>query len=415
MPVRSLSDNQLLDRVQRETLRYFWEFAHPHSGLALDRSLPGQFGPDALAVGGSGFGLMALLVGIERGWLKRQEVLERMEKVLLFLEKADRFHGAFPHFLHGVTGQTIPMTSRDNGGDIVETAFLMAGLLAVRVYFSKATPREAGLRDKITALWHGVEWSWYTHQTTETFYWHWSPDQDWVMSFPVIGWDECLIAYILAAGSPTFPIQKSVYEQCWIGSPTFRNGRRFYDIQLPLGPDYGGQMCFAHYSFLGVDPRGLTDIYADYFQQNKAHALIQRAHAMVNPNGWKGYGDDCWGMTASDDDRGYHQHAPDNDSGVISPTAALSSMPYVPEESMAVLHGLMRHPQEQIWSDRGFVDAFCVSRNWYAQSTLAIDQGPIVVMIENYRSGLLWSLVMSCPEVLAGLKNLGFRSPSIID
>ena len=413
MPVRSFADNQLLDRVQRETLRYFWEFAHPQSGLALDRSIAGQFGPDALAVGGSGFGLMALLVGIERGWLKRQDVLERLETVLLFLEKADRFHGAFPHFLHGVTGQTIPMTSKDNGGDIVETAFLIAGLLAVRRYFSKAAPREAALRDKITALWHGVEWNWYTHQTTDTLYWHWSPDQDWVMNFPVIGWDECLIAYILAAGSPTFPIQKSVYDQCWVGSPTFRNGKRFYDIELLLGPDYGGQMCFAHYSFLGVDPRGLTDRYADYFQQNKAHALIQRAHAIANPHGWKGYGADCWGMTASDDDRGYNQHAPDNDFGVISPTAALSSMPYVPEEAMAVLHGLRRHPPERIWSDRGFVDAFCESRNWYAPTTLAIDQGPIVVMIENHRSGLLWSLLMSCPEVLTGLKNLGFRSPHI--
>ena len=233
------------------------------------------------------------------------------------------------------------------------------------------------------------------------------------MDFPVIGWDECLITYILAAGSPTYPIAKSVYEGCWVGSPTFRNGRSFYDIHLPLGPDYGGQMCFAHYSFLGVDPRGLRDAYADYFEQNKAHALIQRAHAIANPNGWKGYGADCWGMTASDDDRGYNQHAPDNDFGIISPTAALSSMPYVPDEAMAVLHGLMRHPHERMWSDRGLVDAFCESRDWYAKTTLAIDQGPIVVMLENARSGLLWDLVMSCPDVLAGLQQLGFKSPRL--
>ena len=413
MPVRSLADNQLLDRVQRETLRYFWEFAHPQSGMALDRSIAGQFGPDALAVGGSGFGLMALLAGIERGWLKRPDVLERLETIVRFLEQADRFHGVYPHFLDGVTGKIIPMTTKDNGGDLVETAFLMAGLLAVRRYFSNASPRETLLRDKITALWHGVEWSWYTRARTDTLYWHWSPDQNWIMDFPVIGWDECLITYILAAGSPTYPIAKSVYEGCWVGSPTFRNGRSFYDIHLPLGPDYGGQMCFAHYSFLGVDPRGLRDAYADYFEQNKAHALIQRAHAIANPNGWKGYGADCWGMTASDDDRGYNQHAPDNDFGIISPTAALSSMPYVPDEAMAVLHGLMRHPHERMWSDRGLVDAFCESRDWYAKTTLAIDQGPIVVMLENARSGLLWDLVMSCPDVLAGLQQLGFKSPRL--
>ena len=413
MPVRSLADTQLLDRVQRETLRYFWEFAHPNSGMALDRSIPGQFGPDAVAVGGSGFGLMALLTGIERGWLKRSAVLERIETIICFLEQADRFHGAYPHFLDGGTGKTIPMTAKDNGGDLVETAFLMAGLLAVRRYFSNMSARETMLRDKITALWLAVEWNWYSRSGTDTLYWHWSPDQDWVMDFPVIGWDECLITYILAAGSPTYPIATSVYDQCWAGSPTFRNGHRFYDIHLPLGPDYGGQMCFAHYSFLGVDPRGLRDAHADYFAQNKAHALIQRAHAIANPKGWKGYGADCWGMTASDDDRGYNQHAPDNDFGIISPTAALSSMPYVPEEAMAVLHGLMRHPQERIWSDRGFVDAFCESRDWYAKTTLAIDQGPIVVMIENARSGLLWDLVMSCPDVLTGLRRLGFKSSRI--
>ncbi len=413
MSVRSRTDHQLLDHVQRETLRYFWEFAHPVSGMAFDRSLPGAQGPEAVAVGGSGFGIMALLVGIERGWLARSDVLDRLETILAFLEQADRFHGVFPHFLDGRTGRTIPMTSKDNGGDLVETAFLMAGLLAARQYFSARSMQETALRDRISVLWLAVEWAWYTRESADTLYWHWSKDQDWIMNFPIIGWDECLITYILAAGSPTFPIKRSVYDQCWVGSPTFRNGRSFYDIPLPLGPDYGGQMCFAHYSFLGIDPRGLTDSYADYFLQNKAHALIQQAHARINPNGFKGYAADCWGMTASDDDRGYNQHAPDNDFGIISPTAALSSMPYVPDAAMAVLHRLMQLPQDRIWSDRGFVDAFCLERDWYAQSTLAIDQGPIVVMIENERTGLMWSLMMACPDVQAGLKRLGFRSPRL--
>lgn len=405
-------DSALLDLAQRSCLAYFWEAAHPACGLALDRSVPGQYGPDAVAVGGSGFGIMALLAGAERGWIPRAGLVARLETILAFLETADRFHGAFPHFLDGASGRAIPFDALDDGGDLVETAFLMAGLLAARQYLSRPSTAERSIRDRINALWRAVEWSWYCAGGDDTLYWHWSPHVAFARDFPVRGWNECLVTYVLAAGSPTWPVGRQTYERCWIDSPTFRNGRDFYGITLPLGPDYGGAMCFAHYSFLGIDPRGLCDRHADYFEQNVRHALIQREHSLRNPSGYKGYSAACWGLTASDDDRGYHQHAPDNDIGVISPTAALASFPYVPEAATQALETFMGRLKDHLWTPCGLRDAFCEERNWFAPACLAIDQGPIVGMIENHRSGLLWDLGMSCPEIRTGLASLGFHGPS---
>ena len=405
-----MKDTDLLDAVQRQTLRYFWEGAHPHCGLALDRSVPGPYGPDAVAVGGSGFGLMALLAGVARGWVEPGDFRQRLRTVLDLLEGADRFHGVFPHFLHGRTGRVIPFAPTDDGGDLVETSFLMAGLLCVREWLRLAEPADAFI-PRIDALWRAVEWDWHTRGGRPALYWHWSPNNDWAMNFPIRGWNECLITYVLAAGSPTHSIGAETYHQGWAEGPAFRNGRRFYGVELPLGPDWGGSLCFAHYSFLAVDPRGLHDRYADYWRQNLAHTLIHREHAIRNPGGYAGYGADCWGLTASDDDRGYHQHAPDNDVGVIAPTAALSSFPYTPAYSMQALRTFMGRLRERLWTPLGLRDAFCESRDWYAPATLAIDQGPIVVMIENHRSGLLWRLGMSCPEMRDGLARLGFRSP----
>lgn len=402
----------LLDLVQSQTLRYFTDFAHPACGMALDRSVPGSYGPDAVAVGGSGFGIMAQLVGVERGWLARSWLIERLEVLLSFLERADRFHGAFPHFLDGRTGRVIPFDADDDGGDLVETAFLMAGLLVARQYLSRSTGAERSIRRRIDALWLAVEWSWYTAGSDDTLYWHWSPRVGFARRFPIRGWNECLVTYVLAAASPAWPVARHVYDKCWVGSPTFRNGRTFYGVTLPLGPDYGGAMCFAHYSFLGIDPRGLRDAHADYLEQNVSHARIQHEHSIRNPGQFSGYGADCWGLTASDDDRGYHQHAPDNDIGVISPTAALSSFPYLPGAAAQALGVFMGRLKDRLWTPCGLRDAFCEERGWYATATLAIDQGPIVGMIENHRSGLLWELGMNCPEIRAGLARLGFTWPA---
>jgi hypothetical protein len=418
MNARPLSDDALLDLVQRQTLTYFWDFAHPASGMARERSNPvPQYGYDyreTVTSGGTGFGLMALLVGIERGFLERAAVLDRVRKIVVFLENAETHHGVFPHFLHGETGATIPFSPQDDGGDLVETAFLMVGLLCVRQYFAGPSPQEARLRAAVDRLWQAVEWDWHTRDGRDVLYWHWSPRHAWAMNHAITGWNECLITYVLATASPGHAVTPAAYHKGCTDSAVFRNGNTYHGIELPLGPPGGGPLFFSHYSFLGLDPRGLRDRYADYWAQNLAHTRINRAHCIANPLGHDGYGANCWGLTACDGDAGYGAFCPENDRGVIAPTAALSAMPYTPQESMAALRYFYDELGDELWGRHGFADAFNRSQHWVADSNLAIDQGPIVVMIENHRSGLLWDLFMSCAEVRDGLARLGFESPRLV-
>ncbi|WP_341842956.1 glucoamylase family protein [Chitinophaga caseinilytica] len=409
IPRQQLGDTALVTLVQQRTFNYFWKFAHPVSGLAPERTTT----PDTVTIGGSGFGVMAILVGIERKFITRDEGLDRMLKIVNFLLKADHYHGIWPHWMHGATGKTVPFSRRDDGGDLVESAFMWQGLLCVRQYFDRDVPKERELRDKIGWMWSEAEWSWYTQGGQDVLYWHWSPNQGWAMNHAVRGYNECLIAYVLAASSPTYPVSPRVYHQGWAVNNYFLNGRQYYGITLPLGFPYGGPLFFAHYSFLGLDPRGLKDQYADYWEQNKAHTLINRQYCIDNPKQFKGYGPDCWGLTASDNHEFYNAHSPTNDLGVITPTAALSSFPYTPEYSMQAMRYFYDKLGDRLWGEYGFYDAFNETVNWFDYQYLAIDQGPIVVMIENYRSGLLWRLFMSCPEVKTGLRRLGFSSPSL--
>lgn len=411
---KNLSDSQLLDLVQKQTFRYFWDFGHPVSGLSRERSNHSfGYGDEVVTIGGTGFGVMALVAATERKWITRDQASTRLLKMLDFLGKADRFHGMFPHWLNGATGKTIPFSKNDNGGDLVESAFLFQGLLAAQAYFNRQNKMEKAISGKIARLWREAEWDWYTQGGKEVLYWHWSPDKQWVMNHQIHGWNECLIAYVLAASSPTHAVAAEVYHQGWTNSDYFRNGKEFYAIRLPLGFDYGGPLFFSHYSFLGIDPRGLSDRYADYWEQNKNHTLINREHCVQNPKGYKGYGPECWGLTASDSYKGYAAHSPTEDLGVISPTAALSAFPYTPEYSMQALRHFYEELGDSTWTAYGFVDAFSQTENWFADSHLAIDQGPIIVMIENYRSGLLWNLFMKDKDVQAGLKKLGFKSPHL--
>lgn len=404
-----ISDSALLDLVQKQTFRYFWDFGHPVSGLARERNTSGE----TVTSGGSGFGVMSVVVAIHRSFITRAEGLARMQRIVGFLKNnAQKFKGAFPHWLNGTTGAVVPFSAKDNGADLVETSFLMQGLLTARQYFNGSDAAETTLRADINALWQAVEWNWFRKGTENVLYWHWSPDYGWDMNHKIEGWNECLITYVLAASSPAFSIPKAVYDQGWARNGAMRNGNTYYGLTLPLGPALGGPLFFAHYSFLGLNPQALTDNYANYWDQNKNHTLINHRYCVSNPKGFTGYSDQCWGLTASDDNKtGYAAHHPNNDNGVISPTAALSSFPYTPEESMKALHFFYYKLGDKIWKDYGFVDAFNLTDRWYATSFLAIDQGPIIVMIENYRSGLLWNLFMSCPEVKTGLRNLGFSSP----
>lgn len=400
-----ITDEELLTKVQQQTFRYFWDYAHPVSGLARER----LGSEDIVTSGGSGFGLMTIPVGIERGFITRAEGLERVRKIVNFLDtQAEKFHGAFSHWLNGSTGKAKPFSTKDDGGDLVETAFLIQGLLIVQEYFNEATDVKAA----VDRIWQSVEWDWYCNNTNK-LYWHWSPKYNFEMNMPVTGYNEGLILYVLAASSPTHPISKEIYDGCWAQNGAMRNGKKFYDIVLPLGFDYGGPLFFSHYSFLGMDPRGLQDAYANYWDQNVAHSRINYSHCVANPKKYTGYGANCWGLTASDTDFGYAASEPSRDYGVIAPTAALSSFPYTPEESMKALHFFYYTMGDLLWGEYGFKDAFNLSKSWVASSYLAIDQGPIVVMIENHRTQLLWNLFMKNQDVQGGLRKLGFTSPQL--
>ncbi len=400
-----LSDEALLDRVQERTFAYFWKLGHPVSGMAPERNST----LETVTTGGTGFGVMALLVGAERGFVPREAVVARLAKIVRFLRKADRFHGAWPHWLDGRTGRTIPFGPGDDGGDLVETSFMIQGLLAARQWLDSRDPVEREIGARIDRLYGEVEWDWYTRGGEDVLYWHWSPNHGWAMDLPIRGYNECLITYVLAAGSPTHPIRPQVYHRGWASGGAIRNGRTYLGVTLPLGPELGGPLFFSQYSFLGLDPRGLSDRYAGYWQQNVAHTRINYRHCVRNPHDWAGYGPSCWGLTASDSVDGYAAHSPANDLGVISPTAALSAFPYTPRESMRALRYFHDVLGDRLFGEHGFLDAFSPALGWYASSVLAIDQGPIVVMIENHRSGLLWRLLMSCPEIERALTLLDFQ------
>ncbi len=405
----AITDNQLLDLVQQQTFKYFWDLGHPVSGLARERNTSGE----TVTSGGSGFGIMAIPVAVSRNFITRAQGLARMQTIVGFLKNtAQKFHGAFPHWLNGTTGVVIPFSTKDNGADLVETSYLMAGLLTARQYFNGADPAETALRTDINSIWNGVEWSWFRQGSQNVLYWHWSPNYNWDMNVKIQGWNECLITYIMAASSTTSPITQAVYREGFARSGGMVNGSSYFGLQLPLGPGNGGPLFWAHYSFLGANPNGLNDIYANYQQQVVNHTKINYEYCKANPHGYFGYSANCWGLTACDVPTGYSACEPNNDLGVIAPTAALSSMPYTPAESMNALKYFYYKLGDKIWKQYGFSDAFSLKDLWFADSFLAIDQGPIIVNIENYRSGLVWNLFTSCPEVKNGMKNvLGFTAP----
>ncbi|MDA0177771.1 MULTISPECIES: glucoamylase family protein [Mesoflavibacter] len=419
---KTLSDNELLDTIQKQTFNYFWEGAEPNSGLARERIHMDNVYPtspkNTVTTGGSGFGVMAILIGIERGWITKDEALKRYTKIVNFLEKADRFHGAWPHWINGETGKVLAFSKKDNGGDLVETAFLIQGLLTVSEYYKNGNKEEQELVSKINKLWREVEWDWYTKGGEDVLYWHWSPEYKWEMNFPVGGYNECLIMYVLAAASPTHSISKEVYEKGWARNGQIKSQDSMYNHELVL--DYFehdeaaiGPLFWAHYSYLGLNPKGLKDQYADYWKLTQNHAKIHYSYAKDNPKNYKGYGDSLWGLTSSYSFKGYSGHRPGADLGVIAPTAALSSFPYTPKESMQMLRYLYTK-QDTLIGKYGPYDAFSLEQKWALPRYLAIDQGPIPVMIENYRTGLFWKLFMQNEDVKKGLEKLQFTVNSTL-
>ena len=436
--VKNISDDSLLTIVQRQTFRYFWHYAHPVSGLARERDntvhaqyywdyineaydepnlSKDTFGPEACAIGGTGMGILATVVAVNRGWVGRDTALKRLIQIVDFLIKADCYHGIYPHFMNGATGKTIPFDRLDDGADIVETSYLMMGLLTAKEYFNGNSLPERYFQKRVKQMWNVADWNWHSKGGDKTLYWHWSVNNDFDMNFPLSGYNEALITCIISASSPTHPISKELYKNAWVKSNGWKNGKDYYGYVLPLGNyDKGGPLFFEQYTYMGIDPDGLKDDNGiDYAVQTKNHTLINRAYCIENPKHYKGYGENCWGLTAGDSYKGYVAHCPEEDFGVIQPTAALSSFPYTPGYSMQVLKHFYYDLGNKIWGEYGFSDGFSETKNWYAKTHLAIDQGPIVVMIENYRSRLIWKLFMQMPDIQKGLKTLGFTSPSTVE
>jgi hypothetical protein len=416
-PESFANDEAMLDYIQRVHFNYMWDGAAPTSGLARERiHLDGQYpehDQDVVTTGGSGFGIAGLVVAMERGFITRDQGVERLTRIVDFLERADRFHGVWSHWINGPTGKVKPFGQKDNGGDLVESCFLMQGLLCVRQYLNGGNEKEKNLIDRINALWHGMEFDWYTRGGQDVLYWHWSPEYEWEMNFPLEGYNECLIVYVLAAASPTHTVPASCYHKGWARSGGIKSDAAPYGYPLELkhngAEQTGGPLFWAHYSWIGLNPKGLKDQYADYWNVVRNHAMSNYKYCVENPKHYSGYGPDCWGLTASYSTEGYSAHCPGNDLGVITPTAALSSFPYTPEQSMAALKGFYGRG-ESIWGKYGFYDAFSPASGWTLPRYLAIDQCTIAPMIENYRTGLLWRLFMSCPEVQQGLAKLGMTS-----
>ena len=404
-----ISDNALLDLIQQQTFKYFWDYGHPVSGLARERS---NATPETVTSGGSGFGVMAIVTAVSRGFITRAQAVQRIQTIVSFLKNtAPKFHGAFSHWMNGTTGAVVPFGVNDDGADLVETSYMMMGLLTARQFFNGADINETNLRNDINALWNGVEWDWFRQNGKKVLYWNWSPNSGFAVNVPVQGWNECLITYVLAASSPTHSIPKAVYDSGFARNGAMVNNNTYYGYQLPLGPAQGGPLFFAHYSFLGIKPTGLADLYGNYQTQTVSHTKINYTYCVTNPKNWFGYSDSCWGLTASDIQNGYAASSPTNDLGFIAPTAAISSLPHTPTESIKALKYFYYVLGDKLWGPYGFKDAFSLQNLWFADSYLAIDQGPIIVMIENYRSGLLWNLFTSCPEVKTGMLSLGFSAP----
>lgn len=405
--------DRLLDLVQRHTIRYFIEACDPTSKLPYDRLNRDGTSPNGIiSIGGCGFAVMAIVVAVSRGWMNRSDAVERVLLMLNALSKVERFHGAFPHFIHAGSLKTCSFSRYDDGGDLVETALLLQGLLSARAFFDRDEGWETKLRACVSDINDAVEWNWYaSRHTRPTLYWHWSLTHRWKKNIPITGWNEALIAYVLAAGAEAFPIDPQAFHIGWTNERRFLNGGYFYNQMLPVGRDFGGPLFLSQYSFCGLDPRGMTDDYLDYEQQVRAHATINYRHCLANPRGYAGYGVHGWGLTACDGPRGYSVNCPVRDRGVVAPTAALSSMPFLLEEAETALRAFIRFKGGALFSDFGFVDSFRPDGKWIASTHLAINQGPIVAAIENYRSGLLWSLFMQDEQVQTGLARLNIKTP----
>ncbi|MDO5113421.1 MAG: glucoamylase family protein [Planctomycetia bacterium] len=363
-----------------------------------------------LTVGASGFGIMAIVAGVERGWIPREDAAKHIVKMTRFLRSVPRFEGAWAHW-YSPEGDCVRFGNQTAAGEIVETAFLMAGLLVAAEYFDGENSLEKEIRETVSFFWETIHWRHYVHQGK--LYWIWHSDRD-QYELPLVGWNETLLVYILAMAAPEpHNISPEVYRTCWIWDSFAHPQRKTYGYTLPLGNlSHGGPLFLSQYSFLCLDPRKMQDEYADYWQQNVAHTLINRHYCLYEAPAEFRYSEQDWGLTACDGcgkSPGYRARDPIHDDGVIAPTAAISAYPYTPFYSTQVLLHLAKNYPE-LNGRFGFGISYTPRDRAINPHYLAIEHAPMSVMIENYRSGLIWKLFMKNPHVLRGLRLAGMRT-----
>jgi hypothetical protein len=401
-----LDDEAFLDLVQRTAFDYFWYETNPENGLIKDRSND----PSRSSIAAVGSGLSAPTVGIDRGWISREAGQARVLTTLQFLGNsphgpeadATGYKGFYYHFLDMQTGR------RDGDSELstIDTALLLGGVLHVQQYFDRDDATEATIRALADNLDRRVDWPWMQVRSAKICH-GWNPETGF-LRYDWGGYNEAMILYLLALGSPTFPISPEAWT-AWTSSYAWQThyGQAF--VVFP--PLFGHQ-----YSHVWIDFRGIQDAYMrakglDYFENSRRATLANRAYVIANPHGWADYGENVWGLTASDIPTSYSARgAPpaERDDGTITPTAVGGSFAFTPRESLAALRHMYATYRTQIWGPYGFKDAFNPSMKWFASDYLGIDQGPIVLMIENYRTGRIWHEFMQHPTIQSGLARAGF-------
>ena len=408
------SDDAFLDYVQQANFDYFWYAANPANGLVPDRSATGS----ACSIAAVGFGLTAIGIGIDHGWISRTQGVARVLTTLnTFLQGPQGantsgtigYKGWFYHWLDMNTAL------RASGSELssIDTTLLLSGILYSKQYFNGANSDETSIRTMSDAIFNRVDWNWMA-QGTDAVAMGWQPTSGFTGYGNWVGYDEGMILYLLGLGIATNPLPASAWSY-WTSGYTWYT---YYGESFVLFPPLFGH----EYSHCWIDFRHIADAYMNsqsstYFENSRRAALAQRAYCIANPAnpplGWVGYSGNVWGLTACDGPTGYNAHgAPPalNDDGTIAPTAPGGAMAFTPEYSLPTLQYFYSQFRLHIWTAYGFHDAFNLSAQWYDTDELGIDQGPIVIMIENYRTQRPWRLFMQNEEVQRGLQRAGFVS-----
>ena len=439
LPVqRDAEAEKFLDTLERQTFQWFWDLADPRTFLIPDRAPTKSFS----SVAAVGFGLTAYTIGAERGWVTRAEAADRVAKTLRFLVEAPdgdtprgmtRYRGFFYHFLVMETGERFENVELST----IDTTLLAAGALSCQSYFDREDAVEAQIRADADTLYRRIEWTWASPRPPGVSM-GWTPEEGF-HSYNWKGYDEAMILYVLALGSPTHPIDAAAWPE-W--TKTYKWGPYYGEEHVNFSPLFGHQ-----YSHVWIDYRGIRDDYMrkkgiDYFENSRRATYSQRAYAARNPGEFAGYGPDVWGLTACDGPldgertirgkkrkfAGYAARGASLlhviDDGTLAPTAAASSLPFAPEIVLPALREMTRRWGSHVRNQYGFLDAFNPTLDdpsitspqgtivdgvgWFDRDQLGIDQGPIVAMLENYRSELVWKTMRKNPYIVAGLRRAGF-------